>query len=49
MALDIAKAMNYLHMFDPPIIHRDLKSLNLLVSDGLSIKLADFGRTKTKE
>lgn len=32
MALDIAKGMNFLHtQGDTPILHRDLKSLNLLV------------------
>ena len=27
IALDVARGMNYLHTCDPPIIHRDLKSL----------------------
>jgi serine/threonine protein kinase len=31
LLLDAAKGMVYLHTFDPPIIHRDLKSQNLLV------------------
>lgn len=31
MAMDAAKGMNYLHCSKPPILHRDLKSLNLLV------------------
>ena len=29
MCLDVAGATNYLHSFQPQIIHRDLKSLNL--------------------
>ena len=33
MALDIAKGMNYLHTNEPSIIHRDLKSLNLLLQE----------------
>ena len=33
MSLDIAKGMNFLHIMDPPILHRDLKSLNLLLSE----------------
>lgn len=34
MALDIAKGMNFLHTQGTiPILHRDLKSLNLLVSE----------------
>ena len=33
MALDIAKGMNFLHIQEPPILHRDLKSLNLLLTE----------------
>lgn len=31
ICLSIAKGVAYLHSFDPPIIHRDLKSPNILV------------------
>ena len=47
MALDAARGVYYLHCFQPPILHRDLKSLNLLLDDALRIKLADFGWTRT--
>eukprot|EP00026_Physarum_polycephalum_P005313 Phypoly_transcript_05345.p1 GENE.Phypoly_transcript_05345~~Phypoly_transcript_05345.p1 ORF type:complete len:610 (-),score=59.52 Phypoly_transcript_05345:54-1883(-) len=43
MALDIAKGMNYLHCSDPIIIHRDLKSHNLLVDEHFKVKVCDFG------
>jgi serine/threonine protein kinase len=32
VALDCAKAVEFLHSFHPPIVHRDVKSLNFLVS-----------------
>eukprot|EP01103_Thecamoeba_quadrilineata_P008678 TRINITY_DN1840_c0_g1_i1.p1 TRINITY_DN1840_c0_g1~~TRINITY_DN1840_c0_g1_i1.p1 ORF type:complete len:740 (-),score=99.37 TRINITY_DN1840_c0_g1_i1:96-2315(-) len=46
MALDGATGMCYLHSRTPPIIHRDLKSLNLLVSSTYTVKVADFGLSK---
>jgi len=42
-ATDIAEAMNYLHTQTPPIVHRDLKCSNILVSEGPNVKLSDFG------
>lgn len=48
-ALDTARGVNYLHTCSPPIIHRDLKSLNLLLDDSYKVKLADFGWTKGLE
>ncbi|KVH90180.1 hypothetical protein Ccrd_007779 [Cynara cardunculus var. scolymus] len=38
MAMDIARGMNYLHHCHPPIIHRDLKSSNLLVDKNWNVK-----------
>ena len=49
MAMDAARGMNYLHTFSPPIIHRDLKSHNLLVGDNFTIKVTDFGLAKFQE
>ncbi|XP_061990276.1 uncharacterized protein LOC133708770 [Rosa rugosa] len=48
MALDIARGMNYLHHFSPPIIHRDLKSSNLLVDKNWTVKVGDFGLSRLK-
>lgn len=48
MALDIARGMNYLHRCNPPIVHRDLKSSNLLVDKNLTVKVADFGLSRIK-
>ena len=40
----VARAMQYLHERSPPIIHRDVKSLNLLIAAGGTLKLCDFGK-----
>ncbi|XP_026403268.1 serine/threonine-protein kinase EDR1-like isoform X4 [Papaver somniferum] len=48
MALDIARGMNYLHSYDPPIVHRDLKSSNLLVDKDWTVKVGDFGLSPLK-
>ncbi|RZC56195.1 hypothetical protein C5167_015045 [Papaver somniferum] len=48
MALDIARGMNYLHLCNPPIVHRDLKSSNLLVDRNWTVKVGDFGLSKFK-
>ncbi|KAL6076589.1 Constitutive triple response 4 [Balamuthia mandrillaris] len=46
MARQAAQGMNYLHQSKPKIVHRDLKSLNLLVDENLTVKVADFGLSK---
>ncbi|XP_010486179.1 PREDICTED: mitogen-activated protein kinase kinase kinase YODA-like [Camelina sativa] len=48
LALDIARGMNYLHRCSPPIIHRDLKSSNLLVDRDWTVKVANFGLSRIK-
>jgi serine/threonine protein kinase len=46
-ALEIAQGVLYLHLCSPPILHRDLKSLNIFLDGNLKIKIGDFGWTKT--
>ncbi|KAG6544420.1 hypothetical protein Mapa_014058 [Marchantia paleacea] len=48
MALDIARGLNYLHHTTPPIVHRDLKSSNLLVDKNWTVKVGDFGLSRIK-
>ena len=45
-ALDAARGMWYLHSRKPPIIHRDLKTANLLVDADYRVKVADFGLSR---
>ncbi|KAL6066376.1 Serine/threonine-protein kinase EDR1 [Balamuthia mandrillaris] len=47
-ALDTATGMEYLHSCSPPILHRDLKTMNLLVARDWSIKICDFGLSRFK-
>ena len=46
ICLDCARGMNYLHQQSPPIIHRDLKSHNLLVDKFWNVKVCDFGLSR---
>ncbi|XP_055807072.1 serine/threonine-protein kinase CTR1-like isoform X2 [Solanum dulcamara] len=48
MAYDVANGMNYLHKRNPPIVHRDLKSPNLLVDKKYTVKICDFGLSRFK-
>lgn len=40
--------MRYLHSRKPLIVHRDLKSPNLLVAKDWTVRLCDFGLSKLK-
>ncbi|KAK9266046.1 hypothetical protein L1049_017802 [Liquidambar formosana] len=47
IAVDVAQGLEYLHHgCKPPIIHRDVKTSNILLSENLQAKLGDFGFSK---
>ncbi|KAK1602203.1 hypothetical protein QYE76_007557 [Lolium multiflorum] len=44
IALDTARGLEYLHeQLQPPTIHRDLKSSNILLDSDFNAKISDFG------
>jgi len=46
MGVETCKAIEVLHSWDPQIMHRDLKSLNLLVTKDWHVKVCDFGLSR---
>jgi len=56
MCVDVALAMDYLHKFSPQIIHRELKTMNLLLArpvlkggDVPIVKVSDFGLSRMRD
>lgn len=47
IALQLARGVAYLHTSEPPIVHRDLKSVNVLCGLNYSVRIADFGLART--
>ena len=43
---DVAFGLNYLHSYNPPIIHRDLSPNNILLSRDSVVKISDLGVAK---
>merc|ERR1719235_347090 len=49
MCMQLADGVRYLHSQDPVIVHRDLKTQNVVLDLNLNIKLCDFGLTESME
>uniref|UniRef100_G3U3A2 Receptor-interacting serine/threonine-protein kinase 2 n=1 Tax=Loxodonta africana TaxID=9785 RepID=G3U3A2_LOXAF len=43
---EIALGVNYLHNMNPPLLHHDLKTQNILLDNEFHVKIADFGLSK---
>jgi len=48
VASGAARGMAYLHSGSPPVLHRDLKSPNLLLDESFTVKICDFGLSRIK-
>ncbi|KAG2779996.1 hypothetical protein Pcac1_g9800 [Phytophthora cactorum] len=48
IAIHVCHALTYLHSLMPSVIHRDLKSRNVLLSRKLDAKLTDFGISRER-
>ncbi|XP_071702196.1 calcium/calmodulin-regulated receptor-like kinase 1 [Rutidosis leptorrhynchoides] len=47
IALDVARGLEYLHDGAvPPVIHRDIKSSNILLDQSMGARVADFGLSR---
>jgi serine/threonine protein kinase len=47
IAAQVAQALVYLHSQSPPLLHRDVKSANVLLDGAGNAKIADFGTAYT--
>src|SRR5699024_2207533 len=48
-AIDAALGMTWLHQNNPIVIHRDLKTSNLLLDENGRVKVCDFGLSQIKD
>lgn len=47
LATGVARALQYLHCRSPPLIHRDVKARNVLLTESCQTKLIDFGVSRS--
>ncbi|KAH7924807.1 kinase-like protein [Leucogyrophana mollusca] len=45
LVMDIARGLDYLHSFKPPVVHGDLRGANILITPSSRACVADFGLT----
>lgn len=48
-AIELCEALRYLHGCKPPIIHRDMKPENIMITPDKNIKLIDFDISRTED
>ncbi|KAL3672417.1 hypothetical protein V7S43_003101 [Phytophthora oleae] len=48
IAYDVAYALTYMHSLEPAVLHRDLKSRNILLTQSLTAKITDFGTSRVR-
>ncbi|OQS03921.1 kinase [Thraustotheca clavata] len=46
-AIDLCQGMAYIHAQNPRVLHRDLKSANILIAGQSTVKIADIGLART--
>jgi len=49
ISVHVAEGIVFLHTMNPPMVHRDVKSLNVVLDLQLNAKLCDFGLTQSME
>eukprot|EP00913_Durusdinium_trenchii_P003573 g3305.t1 len=49
IATQVSEGVSFLHGRAPPFVHRDLKSMNVVMDFDLNAKLCDFGLTQSME